>query len=107
MMLSSFLAIAHRGEILGKFKWLLSYSLLHLSYTCQLFSSFCEMLGFSWHHEKTGDELRLFSLPSSNISNLTSINLNLKKKEKKRKDAFHPGLVCSFFILINLHEATK
>lgn len=65
MMLFSFLAIACRGENAGKSGWLLSRSHLDLSYTCQLFSSFCEKLGFSSHHEKTGEQLRLFSLPFS------------------------------------------
>lgn len=53
---------------------------LDLSYTCQLFSSFCEKLGFSWHHEKTGEELRLLSLPFSNICTSALIDLNNKKK---------------------------
>lgn len=75
MILSSFLATACRGENPGKSKWLFSHSHLDLSYTRQLFRSFCEMLGFSWHHEKTGDELRLFSLPFSSIRTLASIGL--------------------------------
>jgi len=73
-MLSSIPAIARGGQNPGKSKRLLAHSRLDLSYTHQLFSSCSEMLGFCWHHEKTGDELRWFSLPFSSIHTSASVS---------------------------------